>query len=294
MRTLALIGIVAAWTGLTFLYAAAVIRRDTRLPAASNYRGVRLPLSLGLPLLFLGFWVQGFRARWFIDSPVHNSAAERLVIVLSLLLVFLVGWFDDNRAGLTRGLGGHLKEAAQGRVTTGLVKLVGIVGAATWVSVSLSEEPVRILLGIPVIAGSANLWNLLDVRPGRALKFFLVAALALVGWYARYDDLLLLAAIGSAAGLLVLDLRERAMLGDAGSNFLGFIIGLALFRLLPNWALGVALGLILILHALGETITLSRIIEATPPLRWFDRVGRLPADEAKPVSGPARRDSAAT
>jgi hypothetical protein len=94
--------------------------------------------------------------------------------------------------------------------------------------------------------------------------------------------------------LLVLDLRERAMLGDAGSNVLGFIIGLALFRLLPTWGLGFVLGVILILHALGETVTLSRIIEATPPLRWFDRLGRLPADQTKPESGSTSRDSSST
>jgi UDP-GlcNAc:undecaprenyl-phosphate/decaprenyl-phosphate GlcNAc-1-phosphate transferase len=115
-----------------------------------------------------------------------------------------------------------------------------------------------------------------------------------VGWYARYDDLLLAAAIGSAAAVLAFDLRERAMLGDAGSNLLGFIFGLALFRLLPTWGLGIALVMILILHVLGETVTLSRIIEATPPLRWFDRLGRLPAEQAKPGSGATPRDPSPT
>jgi UDP-N-acetylmuramyl pentapeptide phosphotransferase/UDP-N-acetylglucosamine-1-phosphate transferase len=281
LRILALTGVVLAWTGLTFAYAQAVTRRARTL-SARNYRGIRLPLTLGLALLLLGFWVQGFRAHWFIDSTVRNSVPGRLTIALSLLLVFLVGWFDDYRSPSARGVGGHLKELAQGRVTTGVVKLVGIVAAATLVSITLSDQLVRVLLGIPVIAGSANLWNLLDVRPGRALKFFLVAALALIGWYARYDDLLLAGALGSAAALLVLDVRERAMLGDAGSNLLGFVIGVALFRVLPTWGLGVALAVILILHALGETVTLSRIIESTPPLRWFDRLGRLPANQTEP------------
>jgi hypothetical protein len=294
VRIVALASIVLGWGGLTLLYSAAVTGRARRSPTAPNYRGAELPLTLGGGLILLVFWVNAFRARWFIDSSVHTSAAQRLVIAASLLVVFLVGWFDDHRARSTRGIRGHLKELAGGRVTTGVVKLIGIVGAAAWVSLSLTDDLVRILLGIPVIAGSANLWNMLDVRPGRALKFFLVAALALVGWYARYDDFLLGAAIGSAAALLTFDLRERAMLGDAGANLLGFIIGLALFRILPTWGLAVALVAILILHALGETITLSRIIEATPPLRWFDRLGRLPLDQANRESTPPTPDSSAT
>lgn len=297
MSILALTGVVLAWAILTLAFAHGM-SRQARLAigltaSAINYRGVRLPLALGPPLLLLAFWVQGFRGNWFVDTSVRNTAAGRLAIAMSFLLVFLVGWLDDVRSPSARGLGGHLRELARGRVTTGVVKLVGIVGAAALVATTLTDETTRILLGIPIVAGAANLWNLLDLRPGRALKWFLLAALALVGWYARYDDLLLAPAIGSAVTLLVLDLREQAMLGDAGSNLLGFIIGVALFRVLPTWGLGVALGAIMVLHFLGETVTLSRIIEVSPPLRWFDRLGRLQADETRPEPQSKPRDPAA-
>ena len=36
------------------------------------------------------------------------------------------------------------------------------------------------------------------------------------------------------------------------------------------------------LNILAETVTFTRTIEAIPPLRWFDRLGRL--DEANFVS----------
>jgi UDP-GlcNAc:undecaprenyl-phosphate/decaprenyl-phosphate GlcNAc-1-phosphate transferase len=247
---------------------------------------------LGLGLLV--FWPLFFRARWIVDASLTTSFSDRSNMGFSMVLVFIVGWYDDYRAGQARGIRGHFKELARGRVTPGTLKLVGIVAAATVVTMSLADDLVQVLLGIPVIAGSANLWNLLDVRPGRALKWFLVAALVLVGWYARYDDFLLGAAIGSAAALLVFDLRERAMLGDAGSNLLGFIVGIALFRVLPTWGLGIALAVILALHAVGETVTLSRVIETSPPLRWFDRLGRLSADQTKPDPGPQSRDSSST
>ncbi len=32
-----------------------------------------------------------------------------------------------------------------------------------------------------------------------------------------------------------------------------------------------------VVNAVAETVTLSRVIEAVPPLRWFDGLGRLPA-----------------
>lgn len=293
MRVLALFGVVVGWAALTFAYAARMVRRE-RTPSAPNYRGVQVPLSLGFGLALLMFWALLFHAHWIVDTALTTTLDDRFTIGSSMVLVFLAGKYDDSRAGIGSGIRFHLKELAHRRVTSGVVKLVAIIAAAASVSISLGDGPVRILLGIPVIAGAANLWNLLDVRPGRALKGFLVMALALVGWYARYDDYLLAAAIGSAAALLTFDLRERAMLGDAGSNLLGFIIGLALFRLLPTWGLAIALVLILILHALGETVTLSRIIEATPPLRWFDRLGRLPVDQAKPGEGLDPTDSAAT
>lgn len=294
MRTLALVGIVLGWTGLIFAYMAQLVRNPGRLPRGSNYRGIQLPLCLGVGLLLLVFWIAFFDAAWIVDPSVRTTTGERLAVLDALALVFFAGWYDDYHAGPARGIRRHVGELARGRVTSGIVKLLAIVGAAVWVSMSLGDGLLRVSIGIPVIAGAANLWNLLDVRPGRALKWFLLAALSLLGWYVRYDDFLLPAAIGSATALLVFDLREKAMLGDAGSNVLGFIIGLALFRLLPTWGLGFVLGVILILHALGETVTLSRIIEATPPLRWFDRLGRLPADQTKPESGSTSRDSSPT
>ena len=66
------------------------------------------------------------------------------------------------------------------------------------------------------------------------------------------------------------------MLGDAGSNLLGFILGASLARSLSTWALVAALAVLMAAHAASETVTLSRVIERVTPLRWFDRLGRIP------------------
>jgi hypothetical protein len=72
------------------------------------------------------------------------------------------------------------------------------------------------------------------------------------------------------------DLRERAMLGDSGANLLGFLAGAEIVRRLPEPWLPVAAAVVVALNLLAETVTFSRTIEAIPPLRWFDHLGRLP------------------
>jgi hypothetical protein len=132
------------------------------------------------------------------------------------------------------------------------------------------------IAAVIVIAGCTNVWNGLDVRPGRALKWFLLVVGVSVAARLRFD-------VGSAAGVwiasgvaLPIDLRERAMLGDAGANLLGFTVGLQLAATLPPSALLPAAIVAIALNVVADTLTFSRAIAAVPPIRWFDQVGRLP------------------
>jgi len=113
------------------------------------------------------------------------------------------------------------------------------------------------------------------VRPGRAVKFGLlgIPAVAAADWaLAPFAPGVLLAA------LLVLpwDAGERAMLGDVGANLLGFSIGVATFHALGDGQVVVAAALAVALNVLADTVTLSSVIDAVPPLRWFDRLGTRP------------------
>jgi hypothetical protein len=126
-----------------------------------------------------------------------------------------------------------------------------------------------------LIAGCANLWNGLDVRPGRALKFGLVAMIGIVNAPVGSLPTLPGVAFGSVLALWP-DLRERAMLGDSGANLLGFTVGTGLYVVLPGQGVAVGAVAAVVLNVLAETVTLSRAIDAIPPLRWFDGLGRLP------------------
>lgn len=242
--------------------------------AAENHRGLPVPVALGLVL-----------AAGAIIGTVAVAAGQHVgsggwVAAGGSLLVAAAGLVDDLNPGGPRGLRGHLRALASFHVTTGVVKLV-VVSAVSLVVVSaLPSRPLPVLLaGAVAIAACANLWNGLDVVPGRALKAFLPAAGAI--WLA--GPALGLAAIfpgvvAAAALALPFDLRERAMLGDGGANLLGFTAGLGAYLILPGWAVEVVAGLAVALNVLADTVTLSRAIEAVPPLRWFDRLGRVASD----------------
>jgi hypothetical protein len=156
-----------------------------------------------------------------------------------------------------------------------------LVLAGAGVALALGATAGRGVLVAVTVAGSANLWNGLDVAPGRAGKAFLLAAPPLVALAGPGPGTVILAAaLGAAAVVLLPDLREAAMLGDVGANLLGFAVGAALAEVLSLAWLALATGTVVALNLLAETLTLSRAISAVPPFRWADRLGRLPSGPA--------------
>jgi hypothetical protein len=193
-------------------------------PLAVNYKGKRLPL--------VG-WLAALRP----DPAVGAVAA--------------IGLVDDLWSGEERGIRAHI--AAGG--TTGVLKLVGIPLVALWRTRSLS--------GALLVAGSANLLNQLDTKPGRALKAYIGAAFALD------------APLGLAVLLLPYDLRERVMLGDAGSNALGALLGFKSVDRFRGRGRFVAVAGVVALNIVGERRSLGELIERTPGVSKLDRMGRL-------------------
>ena len=191
-------------------------------PQARNHRGLRLPL--------LG-WIVG-------------------VAYPSVLPVAVIGVADDLWSGEERGFREHLRT---GR-TTGMLKAVGIPLYALWRTRSVSAAA---LVGL-----SANVLNQLDTKPGRALKAYLAASIAL-----RAPKTI-------AVLLLPYDLREMAMLGDSGSNTLGAVLGLSSvsrFTERQRWS---AIAALAGLTLLGERRSLGALIERTPVFRQIDSWGR--------------------
>jgi hypothetical protein len=131
------------------------------------------------------------------------------------------------------------------------------------------------VLGAGVLVLATNLFNLLDLRPGRSAKALVVlgAGLSLGAW-----DVAPLWALGVFLGpLLVLglyDLRERAMLGDTGSNLAGALGGLWLVLTLSTLGLAIALAVMAAITLYGELRSISAVVERVPLLRHLDSLGR--------------------
>lgn len=239
--------------------------------ARVNYRGEPVTLLEG-PALVLA-------AVWSLALPVAPPRV-RAGALLAVLGSGALGAYDDLAGeGESKGLRGHLAALRRGRVSTGLVKLVGL--AATGVAASaLARQAVSgpggavDLMGCgAVVAGSANLVNLLDLRPGRALKAVLLCAPLARGAGGPVWGV----AAGAAVGLLRGDLGERSMLGDTGANSAGALLGVALVAGSPPRTRWAALAVLTGLTLASELVSFTRVIESTPGLRELDRLGRRPA-----------------
>lgn len=203
-------------------------------PLGVNHRGVRLPL-LGWAVALPG-----------LRAPKRTG--------LAVAAIAAIGLADDLWSGPERGFAGHLRE---GR-TTGVLKLVAIPAVAAVAT--------RSLRGAVLVGLSANALNQLDTKPGRALKAFLGVSLFRGMPEGGYGLMAVL--------LLPYDLRERMMLGDAGSNALGAVLGLSLVASLRGRALWPAIALLAALNVLGERRSLGKLIESTSWLARIDRLGR--------------------
>ncbi|MGH8890124.1 MAG: hypothetical protein ACRDV3_10280 [Acidothermaceae bacterium] len=210
-----------------------------------------------------------------IDRRTDRRTRDAAVLAGSVAAA--VGLVDDLfGTPSARGIRGHARAAGRGEMTTGVLK-VGAIGAggllAGW---RLGEGGVaRRLAAGTVIAASANVINLLDLRPGRALKSTLVmsAAGAALGGRGRR---LAVAAGACAIGSLPADLREHTMLGDGGANCLGAVLGVSLVAGASTRRVASILATFTALTLASEVVSFSSVIEKSPALRWFDRLGRLP------------------
>ncbi|MBB6473474.1 hypothetical protein [Sphaerisporangium rubeum] len=254
---------------------------DEKTWTRTNHRGEPITLLEG-PAFVAG---AGTAAALAPGLPVRVRAAAVLAGVGSGAL----GAYDDLRGTATsKGFKGHLKALARGEVTTGAVKILGI-GAAGLAAAALlprhgtarrAARVTDVLVDGALIAGSANLANLFDLRPGRALKVGTLAggpllAAALVK-DAPAGAALAAVPLGAGAALLGEDLGERAMLGDAGANALGALLGVAAAAGLRRRGRLAALAVVAGLTAASEKVSFTKVIAANPVLNRLDMLGRRP------------------
>jgi UDP-N-acetylmuramyl pentapeptide phosphotransferase/UDP-N-acetylglucosamine-1-phosphate transferase len=267
--------------------ARAALRAARRAPGAdalnrTNYRGRTVTVAGGSAMAAAASVTSALGA----GGPAGAAAA-----LTAGLGAGAVGMYDDvvgqRPEHKAKGFRGHLSALREGRVTSGLVKVVG-VGVAGLVAAALlaADRPARrpvpprrgigpaaadLLLGAGVIAGTANLFNLLDLRPGRALKAGVLLGAPLLPGPAGG---LVAGPVGAAAGLLPADLDEQLMLGDAGANALGALLGVSLAARTGPVGRAATLAALAALTAASEKVSFTKVIASTPGLRELDALGR--------------------
>lgn len=258
-----LLGLVLA--GLTWYVLPSLAGIFTRAGAVRpNYTGRSIPTGLGVGLVLPAALGLG----WFGATGLHRSG-----LLTGFLLAGLVGLIDDLLGSReVGGLGGHLGRLFRhGELTTGSLKLIVLGLAALLASSDVSLGWYR-LPGALLVALSTNGLNLLDLRPGRALKVFFLFALPL-GF--RAGESFLWAALGPAVAFWPWDLGGRAMLGDAGANPLGFIVGYGLIATASPVVIGLGVLGFGLLHLYSERASISQAIDRIGWLRFLDQLGRF-------------------
>jgi UDP-GlcNAc:undecaprenyl-phosphate/decaprenyl-phosphate GlcNAc-1-phosphate transferase len=253
--------------------------RDAGL-VRENYRGALLAFPLGAVLATAALVA-------LAPLAVLNDRADLDLLdpglrqwIPYLLGVAFLGFLDDAlgqgaAVGTPRGWRGHARALREGRLSTGAIKALGALALAAYVVSGRGLESWRYLADVALLLLATNAFNLLDLRPGRAEKglALLGAGLCLGAWTLAPVELL-----GIFAGPVLvgawLTLRERAMLGDTGSNLIGAVAGVWLLTNLGGDGRLIALAIVLALTIYGELRSISAAVERVPPLRWLDSLGR--------------------
>lgn len=259
----------------------------------TNFHGVTVSLRGGVAMAGASV------ASAAVASALSDQPRAALGGAVAALGGAVAGYIDDVDQGahdggkVAKGLKGHLGALAHGQVTTGVIKIAGIGASALAASAlvgskatSVSGKAADLALNTVLIAGAANLANLLDLRPGRALKATVLVA-APLSYFSCADaktpaspasaQRLLASGLNAAAiTALVEDLQETTMLGDTGANAAGALLGTSLAAN-DSWKLrlGTTLGVVGLILA-SEKVSFSKVIAANPALNWLDQLWRRP------------------
>lgn len=248
--------------------------------ARRNYRGIDVPVAVGVLLAVSAVGGEALVTTWeILTDSVSSHRTARLLVMAVASGFALLGFIDDVAAeGEDKGFRGHLRAMKSGRLTTGGLKLVGGgLLAVVAASFTAPDNVGWLLVDAGVIALGANLGNLFDRAPGRVTKVGMACFVVLVAGAGATGRPMLGAValvIGASVGLLSADLGERLMLGDAGSNVIGSVLATGLVLVGGPGVTVAALVVLILLNGASEKVSFSRVIDATPPLRALDRLGR--------------------
>ena len=243
-----------------------------------NFKNEHIPVGVGL-VFFIAIILTSIISTIF--SLLEQTTM--LLILFASTAMTILGLIDDLMgSGEARGLKGHFKKLfLEKELTTGALK--ALMGGFIALLVSIIILPPKlgfswvflIILNTLIIALFTNLINLMDLRPGRAGKVFLIISVLLIILGSASSQIALLGLVlGSLLAYLPKDLAAKAMMGDTGSNVLGVTLGITSVLVLDTSAKLIVFGVLVVMHIITEKYSLTKIIEKNKVLRYFDMLGR--------------------
>lgn len=248
--------------------------------ARANYAGREVAFPGGAALVACSLIALGPLAVLDDRADLDLLAPGLRGWIVYVLGVALLGLLDDKlgrgeAADTHRGWRGHARAVRAGRFSTGGIKAVGALALAAYAVSGRGQQGIDYVADLALLLLTTNLFNLLDLRPGRVEKAF---GLLIVGLCVGATTVEPLELLGIFIGPVVIGaaftLRERTMLGDTGSNLIGALAGISILVTLGETGRWVALAVVVALTIFGEFRSISRSIDSIPPLRWLDSLAR--------------------
>lgn len=236
-----------------------------------NYKSMKIPTSLGILFIFTQVITLGVLAIF------SKNYMEFITIYLfGFVFMGLLGLLDDLIGNkIVKGLKGHIGLLFKGVLSTGALKAIFGFLISLFVSLCISEKLLDIILNSLIIGLFTNLLNIFDLRPGRAIKVFSVfSAIFILCSISKDIDFVLYSIFGILLPYLALDLRAKAMMGDVGSNILGYTLGIYVAVNFNYISRSIILVLLTIIHLIAEKVSLSTMIQNNKILRFLDEIGR--------------------
>lgn len=246
-----------------------------------NYRGIKLAFPLGAVLVTASLVALAPLAILNDRAGLDLLEPDLRRWIIYFIGVAFLGLLDDSLGlghaeGTPRGWRGHARAVLRGELSTGAVKAIGALALAAYVVTGTGNEWPTYIADVALLVLTTNLFNLLDLRGGRVEKVLLlvVACLCLGGWTLFPVELTGIF-LGPFAVGAWFTLRDRAMLGDTGSNLAGALAGVCLLTGLDETGRLIGLAVVILLTVYGEFRSISKTIERIPPLRFVDSLGRV-------------------
>lgn len=235
-----------------------------------NYKGDFIPNSMGIIFIFNILFV----SLLLIIFTTSSNYLETFIFILGILTMGFIGLLDDFMGNnQVKGFKGHMKMLCSLKLTTGGLKAVvgGIVSIL--ISLMISSDFLNFFINSLMISLFTNFINLMDLRPGRAIKVFLIFSLPSLFYVNKIYKIILLCFIGATLAYFPYDIKGRSMLGDIGSNCLGIILGI----IATSYTIYIKILLVIFLilaNLYSEKYSITKLIGRNKVLNFLDELGR--------------------